>query len=557
MRTNHKVSGVILVLILLFSLEILWGVNYIKKDANVAYIVYYVNIFVSITAYLFVTRFRKDNYTARSPLILIAILSTVLTKFLLFYGNMFTRDIPTLLSLVDALKTDGVIKVDRLSRYQEFYWEHPGLIIWGACFEEISGFNNYGLMYSNIITLQTAIILSFAYFAEVIYRENNVYLAILLNSTILGVLDPFSRLPFVMPVLFIVLSLFLRINESPNKIPDLIVLALFSFLTTIVHELSSFIISLFAVIVLISPYLLKILISVFRAIDIKNACKVEDIKLSRFSILQYILLIPFMLFSIYEIYRYTTTLDVIELHLKSARMENFGILVIRERDVKQWIVFYARWLFIGLSSAVVLLHIIFNRTCKSKVYDLSLLTYVLLLILGSLYTWFIPTKSYYYTYMVLTMLLLHSIQKSYIRKPLKFMGIIASLLLVVHTILMLPPNFISPLEIHKEIYSYGDFSYFFKRSELLASMCVSQNIDPNVKIFSDLGGQLLFHSHGFNILGITPKGENIETYRAGSKNVIIFWRTPDMDYTYSLSLRTVMNDMNLIINYGNVKVYET
>jgi hypothetical protein len=558
MRTNHKVGGVILVLTFLFSLEIFWGINYIKRDADVAYTVYYANIFVSIVAYLFVTRFRKDNYIARSPLILIALLSSVFTKLLLFYGNVFTRDIPTLLSLIDALKTDGVIKVDRLSRYQEFYWEHPGLIIWGTCFEEISGLNNYGLMYSGIVTLQVAIILSFAFFATVTYRENNAYLVILLNSVILGVLDPLFRLPFVMPAFFIVLSLFLKINESPNKIPDLIVLILLVFSTIIAHELSSFIISLFAIIALISPYLFKIMISALHVIGIKNISNVEDVNISRFSTLQCILLIPFMLFSIYEIYRYTTTLDIIELYLKRTGVENLGNLLIRERDVRQWVVFYARWLFVSLSSIVALHHIIFDRACKSKIYDFALLTYVLLLIFESLYTLFIPTKSYYYTYIILTMLLLHSMRKPYVRKPLKFIGITALLLLIVHTTLMLPPNFVSPLEVHKEIYDYGDFSYFFKRSELLASMYVSQNIDPaGVKILSDLDGQLLFYSYGFNILGITPGGENIEMYKADSKNVIIFWRTPDMDYMYPLLLRTVMNAMNLITNYGDVKVYGT
>jgi hypothetical protein len=138
----------------------------------------------------------------------------------------------------------------------------------------------------------------------------------------------------------------------------------------------------------------------------------------------------------------------------------------------------------------------------------------------------------------------------------KFLVISASLAFTISTVLSLPPNFIAPLQIHEEVYKYGDYSYFFTRSEILGSKWVHQHIEKSAIIASDLGGRLLFFSYGMDIAAPYNITQYVlENYRYA--DVMVFWRTPDMDLTYVHSSlnHTFIKNLNKVMDSKNVKIF--
>jgi hypothetical protein len=550
MKNSHIVHYVILLTILPVFLEIAIGLTYLKQDALLAYLIYFLNAGIfSITIFVSVSRLKTSDLNAL-PLLLV-LLYTTFTKILLFYGNLISRDIPTLLPLIDVLKEFGLNPYVHLSSYQRFYMEHPGLIIWGAFFTEIMGLNNYDLLYFTLIIFPVSVILSLLYFAKTVYERKSVYLVIVFYSIILGVIDPFSRSFIGMPLFFLILGTILRVtvfSKIFNGLSNIILLTILISSLIISYEFASFLVILYILIILISLHALK-----FFHLSINNKVGKQQSR-----VILYVMIVVLMLYFTYEIYSISKTFDLIASYLENVNTEVLVNRLTVERNIRQWIVFYTRWLFLIITGVVILFHLFSRKRCKKFIIDLSLSIYALLLFSGSLYIWFIPTKVLYYVYIFLLILLFHAsastMQTSF--RFTKFLVISASLAFTISTVLSLPPNFIAPLQIHEEVYKYGDYSYFFTRSEILGSKWVYQHIEKSAIIASDLGGRLLFFSYGMDIAAPYNITQYVlENYRYA--DVMVFWRTPDMDLTYVHSSlnHTFIKNLNKVIDSKNVKIF--
>lgn len=443
--------------------------------------------------------------------ILILLVYTFVVKGVLCLHLPWFRDTPAFMATTENIKMYGLFPpLNLMSAYQSYYARHPGVHVLSAIVDEVLGFLDSEYLIFLFFGIFTILIPLFFYVAMSKYFSRKVSLTSAFFATLVSIFlgyDPYSRGTLAIPLMLILIFLMGRIfSEKEAKRSDLLIENILLSTLIFTHDFTSAIFAFFVICLFVEKY-------VFGGLKLGNRVS--------------LILLILVAFMTYDIFYSQTVIGQTFKELFSLESQLSPEVILKPRIFRQQISMITRSLFWTSAGILCLMCIVNEAPARKNVLGFSIFSFTLILL--SLITGFLPTRIWFYAYLILLPATFNTIIKERRHnRPIlnKFIATVFIVCYIISQIASISPMLVAPYSVDRNAYLTGDFRDQWVRSEIVGVDWI-YNYSSGVlynNIIGDLGSYLIASKYPLKINAYLNQLRSVLEDNFSGENVLLIYR---------------------------------